>query len=103
MHLGNRPLLTLFEGFNEILTNKYLLTFFLFLVWIIFFDKHSLITNHKLNDKLNELEEENTEYLLMIEETKEEIGELNQNLEKFAREKYFFQKENEDVFVIVKN
>jgi len=55
-----------------------------------------------LTQKLKALETENLDYQNQIIQTREEIHELNQDLEKFAREKYYFQKENEDVFVVVK-
>ena len=102
MFLGKNPLATYVGSFSGVFTNKYFIVVSLFLVWITFFDKHSLITNYKLNQKLEQLEAENLDYKNQIVATEAEIEELNQDLEKFAREKYFFQKENEDVFVVVK-
>ncbi|MEP7171776.1 MAG: septum formation initiator family protein, partial [Bacteroidota bacterium] len=45
-------------------------------------------------------------YLDEIKDNKEKLNELMSspaNLEKFAREKYYMKKDNEDVFVIVYN
>lgn len=86
---------------QDIWLNKYFIAFVVFFVWIAFLDKHSLVTNQKLKQKLTELEDENKAYQVKIAETNAEIDALNQDLERFAREKYFFQKDNEDVFIIV--
>ena len=102
MFLGKKPLAPYIGGISDIVKNKFVIVLALFVVWITFFDKHSLITNYKLSEKLEALEKENRDYQDKITATKTEIKELNQDLEKFAREKYYFQKENEDVFVVVK-
>jgi len=102
MFLGKNPLSPYMGSLSGVFTNKYFIVIALFLVWITFFDKHSLITNYKLTQKLNAIENENLDFQNQISATQSEIKELNQDLEKFAREKYYFQKENEDVFVVVK-
>lgn len=102
MFLGKNPLSPYLGSLSGVFASKYFIVFALFLVWIAFFDKHSLVTNYKLTQKLNAIEKENLDFQDQITETRSEIKELNQDLEKFAREKYYFQKENEDVFVVVK-
>ncbi len=102
MFLRKNPLSPYLGSLSGVFTSKYFIVFALFLVWITVFDKHSLITNYKLTQKLEALESENLDYQNQIVNTQAEIKELNQDLEKFAREKYYFQKENEDVFVVVK-
>ncbi len=102
MFLGKNPFSPYLGSLSGVFANKYFIVIVLFLVWITFFDKHSLITNYTLTQKLEALEKENLDYQDQIIETQAEIQELNQDLEKFAREKYYFQKENEDVFVVVK-
>ena len=102
MLLNKNPFSPLVGGLSGLVRNKYLIVTIVFLVWIAFFDKHSLVTNYQLNQDLEQLEKENADYKEQIAITKAEIEALNKDLEKFAREKYFFQKENEDVFVVVK-
>lgn len=55
--------------------------------------------------KINQLENEQKYYREKIEEDKRKKEELlgnRDNLEKFAREQYLMKKENEDIFIIVK-
>lgn len=102
MFLGRNPIAPYLGKYSGTILNKYFVVFVLFLVWVAFFDKHSFLTNYQLNQTLKSLETENLEYKSQIVATEAEIKEHQQDLEKFAREKYYFQKENEDIFVVVK-
>ncbi len=87
------------------LRNKYLIAVLVFLVWLLVFDHNSLIDRMKYVRTLNDMEEEKQYYIERIEEDSRRLNELKtdkDNLEKFAREQYFMKKENEDVFVILK-
>lgn len=58
-----------------------------------------------MRSKINQLENEQKYYREKIEEDKRKKEELlgnRDNLEKFAREQYLMKKENEDIFIIVK-
>jgi len=88
----------------RLLRNKYILTGFLFVVWLVMFDQNSLIERRKFSTELKELNEEKEYYLNKIEEDSKRLKELktdNNNLEKFAREQYLMKKDNEDIFLIV--
>ncbi|WP_229783039.1 MULTISPECIES: FtsB family cell division protein [Butyricimonas] len=77
----------------------------LFVIWIALFDKYSFIDRLQLRSKINQLENEQKYYREKIEEDKRKKEELlgsRDNLEKFAREQYLMKKENEDIFIIVK-
>ena len=92
------------EALKPYLYNKYMFTFLGFLVWLTFFDKHDFILQHSYRQKLNDLKHEREYYITQIEKNKAEMKELftnNKNLEKFAREKYYMKRDNEDVFVFV--
>ena len=89
----------------ELLRNKYFLCVIAFVVWMLFFDKNDIIAQYEFKSQVNKLQEEKDFYVKEIETVKKDLNELNTNLntaEKFAREKYFMKKDNEDVFVIVK-
>jgi len=89
----------------ELLRNKYFLSVIAFVVWMLFFDKNDIIAQYEFKSQVNKLQEEKDFYVKEIETVKKDLNELNTNLntaEKFAREKYFMKKDNEDVFVIVK-
>ncbi|MDX9882351.1 MAG: septum formation initiator family protein [Prolixibacteraceae bacterium] len=84
--------------------NKYFLVFVSFLIWIMFFDEHSLLQHYQNREKLRQLEEQEEFYREKIEADKRKLHELqtnDENLEKFAREQFQMKKENEDIFVII--
>ena len=92
------------DALKPYLYNKYTLTFLGFLVWLTFFDKHDFILQNNYRNKLSELKHERDYFTEQIEKNKVEMRELftnNKNLEKFAREKYYMKRDNEDVFVFV--
>lgn len=86
------------------LRNKYLIAIVVFLVWLLLFDRNSLIDRYRYIRTLHDMEDEKQYYIERIEEDSRRLNELKtdrENLEKFAREQYFMKRENEDVFVIV--
>ncbi|WP_113652121.1 FtsB family cell division protein [Pedobacter namyangjuensis] len=89
----------------ELLRNKYFLAVVAFGVWTLFFDKNDLISQYEYRNEVSKLQQEKDFYTKEIALVKKDLNELDSNLntaEKFAREKYFMKKDNEDVFVIVK-
>ncbi len=85
--------------------NKYLLTVIIFAVWMIAIDKNNMIAQYKLINELSDLRDKKAYYISEIEKDKKATYELNTNmktLEKFAREKYLLKRDNEDIFLIVK-
>jgi cell division protein DivIC len=87
------------------LRNKYIIAVLVFLIWLLVFDRNSLIDRVRYIRTLSDLEDERQYYIERIDEDSRRLNELKtdkDNLEKFAREQYFMKKENEDVFVIVR-
>ncbi len=85
--------------------NKYTFVGLLFVIWIALFDKYSFIDQFQLRSKINQLETEKIYYKKRIEEDKRKKEELlgsRDKLEKFAREQYLMKRENEDIFISVK-
>lgn len=71
---------------------------------MLFFDSNDIYSQYQLSAKLSELENEKTYYLEKIEEVRVDREALLNNeelLERFAREKYYLKKDNEEVFVVV--
>ena len=84
--------------------NKYIITPFALFIWLLFFDSNDIISLLKSKAHLSDLKEEKVFYAKKIEESKTALTELSsdmQSLEKFAREKYYMKKENEEIFLIV--
>jgi len=87
------------------LKNKYIYTSLAFIVWMLFFDRNNVISQFELKSKLNQLNEDRLYYIEEIKKDRQDMNELlssPKNLEKFAREKYLMKKDNEDIFLIVK-
>lgn len=84
--------------------NYYLVSGVAFLIWMLFFDSNDIYSQYQLKSKRTELESEKRYYIEKIEEVKADRQALlndQELLEKFAREKYYMKKNDEDVFVIV--
>ncbi|NND06347.1 MAG: septum formation initiator family protein [Saprospiraceae bacterium] len=84
----------------QLLLNKYILAMTIFVVWLLFFDKNSIITQWSLRQSIHQLEDEKAYLHKEIELTKEIKKDLSQNREKYAREKFFMKKPGERVFII---
>lgn len=90
---------------NILKNNYYIIIFFVFLLWMFLFDKNDLISQYQHMQKLRGLENDRDYIKKEIKVIEKDINDLStdkERLEKFAREKYLMKKENEDVFVIVK-
>lgn len=81
--------------------NKYFLTAVAFIAFMVFFDRHDILTQLRLQRSVNKLESDKVFYEEKIKEAMEERLDMEVNQERFARERYFMQKNNEDVFIIV--
>ena len=88
----------------HLLKNFYVAATLGLLVWIVFFELNSIPTQIENAIKLRDLAKEKQYYLKEIELLKKEENNTLSNdqlREKYAREKYFMKKPNEDVFVLV--
>jgi cell division protein FtsB len=87
-----------------IFRNKYFLTVFLFLIWIILMDSNNLLLRIREVRELRKLKSDKEYYTNKIENDKNKLKELktdNHNLEKFAREQYRMKKPDEDLFIVL--
>ncbi len=85
--------------------NKYVLTLLGFIVWLSFFDRNDFLTTYTYHKKLVSLRTEKKYYDDQIIRYSEDLNNLLTNhatMEKYAREKYYMKKDNEEVFLIIK-
>jgi len=68
---------------------------------MVFFDKHDILTQYRLQKSLDHLEMDRTYYHEKIETAKADKVDIERDKEKFAREHYYMQKDDEDVFIFV--
>lgn len=81
------------------------MTILAFIVWLLFFDQYDLFRQLEFRTEVNKLEEDKAYFQSQIEGTKAELSGLlddKAKLERFAREKYYMKRDNEEIFVITK-
>ena len=82
--------------------NIYLLVLIVFVIWMLFFDAHSLLFHHELNSDIEELEYQKEHYKNEMAKDDKAIKELSteEGIERTARENYYMKKPDEDIFII---
>ena len=83
--------------------NKYIITAFGFLIWMVFIDRNDLPTQWKRVKELRTLQQAEKTMDKLITDTKQELNLLKTSpstLEKYAREKYMMKRDNEDLYII---
>lgn len=86
----------------KLMTNMYILVLTIFVIWMAFFDTNSLLIHLELRREIKKLEEQKEFLKGEIEKDKKVLETLSdkEELEKFAREKYYMKKEGEEIFLI---
>ena len=87
------------------MSNKYILILLLFLIWMLFFDANNWFFHKELNNDIKSLEKNEAFYENEITDDKAFLKKMEDpnEVEKFAREKYYLKKENEAIFIIQKD
>lgn len=82
--------------------NRYIVILIFFGVWLLFLDDASYLQHRTLNKEVKTLESNKKYYEDEIRKDQKQIKELNntEKVEHYAREKYYMQKPNEDVYII---
>lgn len=78
-----------------------LITIF-FVVWLLFFDTYSYLDHRHINKEIEKLEDNKAYYLEQIQADVEKNKKLNrmEEVERYAREKYFMKRDSEDIYII---
>jgi cell division protein FtsB len=82
--------------------NRYVLILLFFTIWMLFLDNYSYLDHRFLDKQIDELESNKKYYQEEIIKDSKNIKLLkNPNqVEKYAREKYFMKKDSEDIYII---
>jgi len=93
--LKNKPII-------KIITNKYVVIFSIFVVWMFFFDENSFLNHMEFDNEIEKLENEKEYYKseIYIDSSLIKKLENKKEIEKFAREEYKMKKENEEIYLI---
>lgn len=86
----------------QFISNKYVWVLLFFIIWMLFLDNYSYFDHRFLNKQIDELETNKEYYQEEIEKDEQSIKLLkNPNqIEKYAREKYYMKKDSEDIYII---
>jgi len=90
------------KRFLLIFRNKFLLAITIFFVYALFLDENDIFTIISQSNKLSSLKAETNEMNQNLKETQRILNRLKYSaeVEKYAREKKLFKKDDEDIFVI---
>lgn len=93
------------KRYFKVITNKYFIATFVFLLIVLFIDNNNLIRWGSQYMKVVRQEQLIRKYRREIKNTDQKLQTLTSDkdsLEKFAREQYYFLEEGEEVFLIKK-
>ncbi len=94
------PFKPLMRSLPSGVSNRYLLIGSVFVIWMLFFDKASVWKQYRLSRSYSHLQSDKIYYEKKIREVEFMRADINNNIEKFARERYFVKANDEDVFII---
>jgi cell division protein DivIC len=92
----------IFHFFFALVSNRYTLALAAFIVWVVFFDENNMFVQRQRTQELVQLNKKIDYYKGQVAEARQELKDLDNDpalLEKYAREKYFMKRDNEEVFI----
>lgn len=86
----------------KFISNKYIWVLLFFVSWMLFLDNYSYLDHRLLNKQIQELEDNKEYYQEEINQDLKSIKSFKNpdQIEKYAREKYYMKRENEDIYII---
>ena len=90
------------KSWFKFLSNKYVWVLLFFSAWMVFLDNYSYFDHRILDKQINELEANKKYYQDEIKKDQRNIKQLKnpEQIEKYAREKYYMKKDSEDIYII---
>ena len=89
--------------FIQLIKNKYIITATAFIVFVLFIDHNDIFVQLDRQRQLKTLLTSKAWYQQQIELTQKNLNALQNSpsaLEKYAREKFYLKRDNEDLFVV---
>src|SRR5690606_33137551 len=97
-------MMVIINWLKSIFSNFYKGTFFVWFIWVLFFDNNSILNAIHSYNKKEKLISDTLYYhhkILEARKDREEVSGNEKMLEKWAREKYRMSRPSEDVYIIV--
>ena len=90
------------RSWYKFISNKYIWVLLFFVSWMLFLDNYSYLDHRLLNKQIQELEDNKEYYKEEINQDLKSIKSFKNpdQIEKYAREKYYMKRENEDIYII---
>lgn len=90
------------KSWFKLVSNKYVWVLLFFFTWMLFLDNYSYFDHRILDQQIEDLEDNATYYQQEIKKDKKNIKQLknSEQIEKYAREKYYMKKDSEDIYII---
>tara|TARA_R110002033_G_scaffold4511_1_gene21702 strand:- start:440 stop:763 length:324 start_codon:yes stop_codon:yes gene_type:complete len=90
------------KAWFKFLSNKYIWSLLFFGTWMLFLDNYSYFDHRLLDNQIGELEDNKSYYQEEIKKDEKQIKQLKnpEQIEKYAREKYYMKKDSEDIYLI---
>lgn len=90
------------KAWFKLISNKYIWVLLFFASWMIFLDNYSYFEHRILDNQIDELEDNKEYYQEEIKKDEQQIKQLRnpEQVEKYAREKYYMKKDSEDIYII---
>ena len=84
------------------LGNRYFLVMAFFIVWMLFLDNYSYLESRVLDKEIQEFEDNKKYYQdeIKLDEEKIKLLKNPDQIEKYAREKYYMKRDSEDIYII---
>ncbi len=88
--------------FLKWITNRFILATLFFILWLLFFDTYAYFDHRTIDKEIKKLEDNRDYYQGEINSDDKNIQKLyrKEEVEKYAREKYYMKRENEDIYII---
>ncbi len=97
--------MTISPKIKTLVKNRIMYVLLAFLLWMLFFDQNNWLRQLSLSKELNEAKRQEQYYKNEISNDSRKLLELTTNyesVEKLAREKYLMKKDDEEIFLIVR-
>lgn len=97
--------MTISPKIKSLLKSRIMYVLLAFIVWMMFFDQNNWLRQLTLTNELNEAKRQEQYYKNEISSDSLKLHELttdDESAEKLAREKYLMKKDDEEIFLIVR-
>jgi cell division protein DivIC len=98
--MANSPFNSLLRKLPSPLRNRFYVLSGVFIFWMVFIDKHDILTQWKLRQTVKKQQAEMAQYKQQLIDIQQDKQDMDKNMEKFAREHFYMHKSDEEVFIL---